>query len=121
MKNNQEPENNLIIDTKKVILRTDNASESKLWFHVLEKVSSAPAAVQIMLPKMKSSAESREEKCHWFNVFMHRYFKDMKESEVLKFLFKRILQRKFDSIRKPDYIVIISFSHQKKLESEILN
>lgn len=104
VKNNSEQE--IFLDTKKVILRTESIAETKLWVNVLEKVSNTPATVQVMLPKLKASAQNREEKCHWFNVFMHRYFKDMKESEVLKFLFKKILQRKFDTIRKPEFIVI---------------
>jgi hypothetical protein len=65
----------------------------------------------LRLPRY-ASMEGRTEKCHWFNVFIKRYFKDMRSSDVLKFLCKRILIRKFDRIRKPDYIVRLSLFMQ---------
>ena len=58
----------------------------------------------LRLPRFVS-VEGRTEKCHWFNLFIDRYFKDLETSEVLKTMFTRILTRKFDRIKRPDYIV----------------
>jgi hypothetical protein len=85
-------------------LRTDSLMETQEWMKVLEEAAASYPHQRIILPRY-TSLDSISEKCHWFNVFMHRYFKDMENSEVLSALFKGILTRKFEKIKKPDFIV----------------
>lgn len=96
-------------DKKTVRLKCPNHHEAMDWADVLIRVINIPSSHPITLPRLKTSYAGREEKCHWFNIFMARYFEDMKKSEVLKFLFKRSLGHLFEKIRKPDYLVISSF------------
>jgi len=70
---------------------------------VIEQAALSYPHHRIILPRY-NSLESISEKCHWFNVFINRYFKDMQNSEVLINMAKGILIRKFEKIKKPDYI-----------------
>lgn len=87
-----------------VRLRTDNLSETQEWAKVMEQVVGCPSHYLLMLPR-HPSLEAVSEKCHWFNTFMNRYFKDIENYEVLNTMFKNILIRKFERLKKPDYIV----------------
>src|SRR5689334_15004869 len=71
-------------------LRTDNLMETQEWMKVIEQAALSYPHHPIILPRY-TSLNSISEKCHWFNVFMDRYFKDMEHSEVLTTLFKGIL------------------------------
>jgi len=80
-------------------LRTDSVAESQEWMKVVEQAALSYPHHRIILPRY-TSLGSISEKCHWFNVFINRYFKDMEHSELLKEKFQRILMRKFEKNKK---------------------
>ncbi len=104
-------------DTDILRLRTDNTVESQEWMKVIEQASLSYPHHRIILPKY-NSLDTISEKCHWFNVFINRYFKDMEHSEVLIEMFKGILIRKFEKIKKPDYIVRLRTLHTTNVTRE---
>eukprot|EP01116_Phalansterium_solitarium_P012855 TRINITY_DN2952_c0_g1_i10.p1 TRINITY_DN2952_c0_g1~~TRINITY_DN2952_c0_g1_i10.p1 ORF type:complete len:425 (+),score=75.79 TRINITY_DN2952_c0_g1_i10:1087-2361(+) len=83
-------------------LRAESADEAAEWVAVLRRgVDVLEVAEPFVLPR-HISMEGQEEKCHWFNAFMGHYFQDILHSETVKFVFRKILQKKFDNIKKPE-------------------
>mmetsp|Transcript_29004 Transcript_29004/g.40822 ORF Transcript_29004/g.40822 Transcript_29004/m.40822 type:complete len:867 (+) Transcript_29004:723-3323(+) len=94
-----------------VQLRTERYEINKKWLKSIEQeiiLIEGKSKAPLIFPKLPPYFESRTEKCHWFNLFIKRYFKDIRNSQVVMFLVKGILTRKFDRIKKPDYIGNIS-------------
>eukprot|EP01098_Paradermamoeba_levis_P012394 TRINITY_DN5422_c0_g1_i1.p1 TRINITY_DN5422_c0_g1~~TRINITY_DN5422_c0_g1_i1.p1 ORF type:complete len:678 (+),score=247.98 TRINITY_DN5422_c0_g1_i1:178-2034(+) len=105
-KEDKKEKENLNTTSSCCIFKVQNPQELTEWLGAINsaisiKVSDFPCMLPILTQLHSKKAP---EKCEWLNVFLNRYFYDMQRSEPFKDSVKKFLQRKFDNIRRPDFI-----------------
>lgn len=121
------------MNSAQVLLRNDKYTDMQAWVKAIEAhISLAAAATgvgavsgtsgagsvhtprrklrggfRLLLPRVVDM-ESKSEKCHWLNHVLQRYFTEIISSpsisHVTTAMLHALLTRKFDRIKKPDYL-----------------
>lgn len=105
----RDSESKKVIELDLFVLRLKaNSPEASTWIKTIEDILSIQDQQDdpLFLPRhVNMKQEGAEEKCHWFNLFLNRYFYDLRNSETTMWMFLRIMTRKMERIRKPDWVV----------------
>lgn len=85
-------------------LRAPTRALREAWIQNIENAISIPLRENpCLLPKLTKVSGPQEE-CHWFNVFISRYFRDMQQSSGFHHVIWRMIQTRFDRVKRKDFL-----------------
>eukprot|EP01117_Protostelium_nocturnum_P008459 TRINITY_DN3027_c0_g1_i1.p1 TRINITY_DN3027_c0_g1~~TRINITY_DN3027_c0_g1_i1.p1 ORF type:complete len:827 (-),score=301.29 TRINITY_DN3027_c0_g1_i1:36-2516(-) len=86
-----------------IVLRNEEIFVSNEWIRLLEEeIPKVHRSSPLVLPRLPNFVG---EKSHWFNIALTQIFqKHLQPSTALQFKLKAVLMKKFERIKRPDYL-----------------